>query len=769
MQPTNQGTMNDTPSGPNDSSYLKKPTLSVLEGYYTDADSVDQSIFAEMRSNILLAAGDHYMKRQSSFFRRIRDSKDLSDQQKIRLTKNHVRKICQIYSNNIMATNPGVGFMPKDENSMHDMKVSDLHHSVWQDAIQKYYLVDKIEQWCDSFVQVGEVHVKLFYDPTMGPLKGYEAQMDPETGNPTMNELGQYIPDEDKPQFDGEFVFEEIYGFNLLRPPECKDLQKAEWLGIRKMVAKDELLRQAQGDDELMRKIRSDSDETYVVFDALNGGYRKSNNQTMLKEYYFRPSLLFPQGYFYITTKDGILSEGELPGGLFPIVSALFDRIQTTPRGRSPIKTMRPYQAEINRSASKIAEHQITLGDDKLLLQNGTKASAGVSLPGVRTINYTGSEPKILAGRDGSQYLNYMNSQITELYMVMMVQEQEQDKDQKSDPYMMLFASAKQKKKFQRYIGKFERFLTEIVKLYLELAKIHLPDDAVVMAIGKNEQVNIQEFRQLSKTCYEVKIEAQSDDIETKLGKQMVLNHALQYVGPNMKPEDVGKLLRAMPFANFDESMDDLTIDYDSAQNDMLALDRGERPPVNQYDNHVYNIKRLSHRVRKSDFTTLPPPIQNNYMQKIQLHQQFEAKNQLAIQRAEQGFIPTGGYLVTCDFYVKDPGDTTGVKTRRARVPYQAMEWLMQHLESQGASQDQLQDMNGGAQAQLANAVTGMGGAPGGPPSPGQPPPQSGPPGGPAPHLAFRAPVHKAFQPQMGGPPPGAMGPIMPASRLAMG
>ena len=698
--------------GPDDFDYLKKPEISDLNGYYNDADSADQGIFAEMRSNILLAAGDHYTKRQSTFFRRIRDSKELSDQQKIRLTKNHVRKICQLYSNNIMSQSPGVGFSPKDENSMHDQKVSELHHSVWQDALQKYSLNDKMEDWCDSFVQIGEVAVKIFYDPSLGTLKGYEAATDPETGNPAMNEFMEPIPDESKPHFEGEFVFEEIYGFNLLRPPECKDMRKAEWMGIRKMVSKQELLRKFKGDNEIMSKIRSDMDETYLIFDALNGGYKKSNKQTMLREFYFRPSLLFPQGYFYITTKDGILAEGELPGGLFPIVFAAFDRLQTTPRGRSSIKTMRPYQAEINRSASKIAEHQITLGDDKLLLQNGTKASAGVSLPGVRTINYTGSEPKILAGRDGSQYLAYMNSQISELYVVMMVAEDATESDMKGDPYMMLFKSAKQKKKFQRYIGRFEQFLVEIVKLYGKLAKIHMPDDAVIWAIGKNEQINIPEYRQLPDTAFEVKIEPQSDDIETKMGKQLVLNHALQYVGPNLKPEDVGKLMRAMPFANFDASFDDLTIDYDSSVNDMLALDRGEKPPLNQYDNHIYNIKRLTSRVRKPDFKTLPPPIQNNYLQKINLHQQMEAQNQLAIQRAEQGFIPTGGYLVTCDFYVKDPADATGVKTRRARVPYQAMEWLMQQLESQGASQDQIQDMNGGAQAGLANAVTAAGGGP---------------------------------------------------------
>lgn len=688
----------------------KKPVISDLNSYYTDGDGADQELFAEMRSNVLLAAGEHYNRRQSRFYKRIRESKDLSQEQKLRLTKNHVRKICQLYANNIISMNPGVGFSPKDENSMHDQKTSSMHKSVWLDGVAKYNIDDKQDDWCDSFVQIGELHVKLFFDPNLGKVQGYEPQVDPQTGNPMLNEMGMMFPDENSPVFEGEFVFEEIYGFNLLRPPECKDLRKAEWICIRKMTSRQELLRRFKGNEELQKYIRADQDETYIIFDTTRGGYKKTTKQTMLREFYFRPSMLFPEGYFYITTREGILAEGSLPGGLFPIVSATFDKVQTTPRGHSPIKTMRPYQAEINRAASKIAEHQITLGDDKLLMQNGTKISSGVALPGVRGVNYTGAEPKILAGRDGAQYLNYMQSQIVEMYQVMMVAEQMEDKptDGQIDPYVLLFRSARQKKKFQRYIKRFEKFMVEIVHLYLRLAKLHLPDDMVIMAVGKNEQVNIPEFRQLPDTCYEVKIEAQAEDIETKLGKQIVLNHALQYIGPQLKPDQIGKIMRQMPFSNLDQSFDDLTLDYDSTMNDMLALDRGEKPPINQYDDHKYNIKRLTARMRKADFKFLSPQIQQAYAQKVMLHQQMEAANQMAIQRAESGFIPTGGYAVVCDFYVKDPSDATGLKTRRARIPYQAMEWLINKMEEQGASQESMQDMNQGALTGIANQMNAM-------------------------------------------------------------
>ncbi len=40
-------------------------------------------------------------------------------------------------------------------------------------------------------------------------------------------------------------------------------------------------------------------------------------------------------------------------------------------------------------------------------------------------------------------------------------------------------------------------------------------------------------------------------------------------------------------------------------------------------------------------------------------------------------------------------------------MPYQSLDWLIKQLEAQGQSQEQLSDMNEGAQAQLANKVSG--------------------------------------------------------------
>lgn len=758
----------------------KEHSIADLNQLYVDGDNCDQQIFSEMRSNLLLVAGEHYQRRQSYFYKRIRDSRELSHEQKMRLTKNHTQKISKAYANNITSLNPDVGFEPKVENDLHQEKVAELNHAIWRDGFDKYGIDDLSDDWVDQMIQTGEVITKIFYDPAKGTVTGYNQKVHPDdhedenlAGQPALDEVGQPVPDLKSPMMSGAFVFEEVFAFNLLRPSECKDIKQAEWLCVRKMVNKGDLMSQFK-DPDLQKFIVPAADETFIIFDGALGGYKKTKNQVMVREYYFRPSFKYPRGQYFITTKEGILAQGDLPGDVFPIVIQPIDKVLTTPRGRSPIRMIRPYQAEINRSASKIAEHQVTLGDDKILIQNGTKVSSGVALPGVRSINFTGMAPVVLAGRDGSQYLNYMLAQIKELYEVMGVAEDMEQIPGQLDPYTLLFRSARQKKKFQRYVKRYEKFLINVVKTYLRLAKFHLSDQELVQAIGKLEQCNIPELRNSGDIDFDIKVESQSGDIETKLGKQLAFNHILQYVGGQLKPADIGKIYRKMPYGDNDGCFDDLTVDYDSATNEILALDRGERPPVFPNDNHQYLAQMLTSRTKKPDFKILPNQVQQNYFQKIQVHQQINTQQLQEIQRAEQGFIPTSGLLVPCDFYVQDPSDPTGVKTRRARFPYDALNWLLQQLGNQGTMMEGFKAMPQSEQAQYASLMGGGGQPPGASPSPSSP---SG--GGMQPGMGRGMPGQGGMPPRPGMPgmPPGMgrpmgmppRGPMLPPAGRPMG
>lgn len=668
---------------------------------YRDADSADKAVFAEMRSSLLLIAGDHYARMNERFFERVRTSKELTNETKVRLTKNHIGRIHKIYVNNILTYLPGTFVSPNDETSMQDRKAAELDNSVWQHAKEELSYNDWLQSWADDFVGIAEVWTKCWFDPMAGELRGYEQRVN-DIGEPMFDENMQPVPDEQKPVFKGQLKFEELHGFNIFRDASCKNLNDSPWIGHQKMVNSARLKKMFPG-KEKAKFISDSSDKTFLVFDNAAGGYRKSDSkECLVRETFFRVSPLYPRGYYIISTELGILDEGELPFGIFPIEGEIFDRLPTTPRGRGIVKQLRPYQVEINRCASKIAEHQMTLGDDKLIMFNGSKLSAGGQVPGVRGLTVTGTQaPTVLNGRSGSQFSEHMHSEISEMYQVAMVSEDSlPEVNGQLDPYAMLFKAASQKKVFKRYITRFENFLIRVNRLYLKMGRHYLPEDALIKAVGKNEMINISEFKRQSGDLSQVKVEARSDDFETLMGKQLVMNHLLQYTGAQLSREDIGKLVKEMPYANVGETFSDLTMDYDMSQNLMLALDRGEMPAVGPSDPHEYIVKKLDARTMQPDFKMLHPFIQGNYVQQKRIRLKMINDNKERLLRDQAGMIPTSGVLIDAGAWIPDPADPS--KTKRLRLPQDSVYWLYTKLQDQGFLQAELNQMSPELNAQRA-------------------------------------------------------------------
>ncbi len=662
-----------------------------LDRLYVEADSIDQEIFSEMRSNILLVSGDHYQKKGSKFWNRIRNTEDLDQTQKLRLTKNHIKNLTQSYVSNILTHAPASTVIPNNPEEIQDQKTAELNKSILDFYKKTLNLRAKTREKGEDFVTFGEVWSKTFFDPDRGKIKGYEPLID-EYGQELFNENGEPIPDESKPVMEGEFIVERILPFNVLRAPEAQTLDESPYIIIRKMMRRSEV--KAMIPEEERDRVLGSSEETYLVFNGNVGTYERTKNEIMVREHYYRPTKKYPNGYFYIATQDYIIFEGELPNGQWPLCHSVFDSIPTSPRGRSPIKQMRPYQVEINRAASAIATAQITLGDDKLVMSYGARMGHGGQVPGVRGISLSGSgDVKVLPGRSGEQYVPYMEGQIRELYAVMGVKDVElMNKEGKLDPYALLYQSIRNRRKFSRYTEAFEEFTISECELLLNLAKFYLEPDTIIPIVGRGEIVNIAEFKHSDPNRYRLTVKPIDNDAETMLGKQLALNHTLQYVGNSLDKKDIGRIIRNMPYLNQEEIIGDLTLDYDNARNDMLAMERGEIPQVNPYDNHEYTIKALVNRMKKPDFKFLDPKIKQIYTVKLQAHEMLDVQQKEKIMRMQQGLIPIDGYLVTCDFYVSK-GDG---KTKRVRLPYGAVNWLIQQLKQQGHTLEQLESMNMG-------------------------------------------------------------------------
>lgn len=678
---------------------LKKHTIDKLIEMDRESEQCDEEVFSEQRSNLLLVSGNHYNKKVSMYWNRIRENRSLANEQKLRITQNHIYRVSKIRKNLILTHSPAVRIFPAIDSEMHSQKAAELNQAVWEFAKREQNMKKKTQQFVSDYFDIGEVCGKVWWNPNGGAFKGYQQAVD-EMGQPQMDEQGQPVPDNDNPIFEGSLEIERFFAFNLLRDPNVKTMDESPHLTIRKMVKVDDLKTMLPEDDERQKFITEHKDETFMIFDANRQSYKREKGITTLKEKYFRPCHQYPMGYYYIYVDGGILFEGELPFGIFPIIYEGHDENPTMARHRSPIKQLRPFQIEINRAVSAQAEMQVTMGSDKIIMQAGAKLTPGEFLPGVRAYHITGRDPTVLEGRTGEQYMNYINANIAGLYQAALLEEEAIEKNDNSDAWSSLFKSMRQKKKFVMDSEKFEGFLVRLANLYLDLARHYLPDDMLIPAIGKSEIINIAEFRNTDKLSYIIKAEPMGDDIESSMGKILSINHILQYNSSQLEREDVGKLIRMLPFANEEESFSDFTLDYDRATNMILALDRGESPQPLQTDKGPYMIKRLSNRTAMSDFQFLHQQIQMNYQNMIKIYEQLEAEKARQLKSMEADFIPTDGPQIKVAWYIKDP--TNPDRSVQATLPASAINWLVKRITDQSGFTDETKKLNSGAQSDIA-------------------------------------------------------------------
>lgn len=675
---------------------LKIESAKDLDKLYTESEECDKQDFAKMRSGLLMVAGDHYSRRGNQFGR-IRQGAELQENVRIRLTKNHLGRIIRRISNTIVTVAPGVTISPKHKTELQDKKSADLANAVWADVKERNDFPMLVQQWVDDFIGLGEVWTKIYWDESAGPVVGHNQMVD-EMGVPMVDPMtGEPVANEESPVHQGQLKFEEVFAFNVLRDPSAQAVKDSPYYCIRKSVKADKL---KQMFPDQAQKLNGGNDQSFMVFDVGQGYRRNKKDEILVKEWYFKPCAEYPSGHYYIHCSGVILDEGALPEGIFPVVCERYEYIQTKCRGMSAVEPLRHSQLELNRAASKIAETQITLGDDKLILQNGSKVSAGASLPGIRTVTTSGGAPTILPGRSGDQYVAYAQNTISEMYQLADLEEDEFDGN--LEPHTLLYRAASQKKKFVRYIKPFEGYLKRVCQTAMRMSKYYIPDDMVVFSVGRSEAVNIPEFKNDTDQSLSIIVEPQADDIETKLGRQLTIQHALQYVGNQLDQNMIGKLIRGMPYANGDDMFSDMTMNEDMATNDLLALDRGDQPVINESQPHDFLVNKATMRQNQADFFMLPPDVQQSYSDYIAAHLDVVKQQKEAMLRAESGFIPDGGAMIGVDYFIQDPNNPE--RTRRARFPYDAINWLMQKLQDQGQTMNTMNSLPDSAKAAMGQA-----------------------------------------------------------------
>lgn len=664
--------------------------LAKLNGMYTDADSADKTLFAEQRSNILLYIGQHYNQKDSALRSYVRDLKDVEPQKKLRLTKNHLGIVCDRLMNyTITGHSPDVVIQEKHKMEVQDRQAAKVAQSVWNKIKDVNKFSSKIDDFAFDFIVAGEMAAFVSFNPNKGDIVHQEV-VDEVTGEVVGRKRG----------FTGEVDIERWESFNLLRDPQVKNWEESSYYIYRKMDDVATLKSQFKGNDEIVEKLTKSSEETFTVFDAQKGSYALSGKDKVLtKMFLYRPCEQYPDGYYITCTSDVILTQGSL-NGIWPLIYRPYTKASGSPRGYSIIKRLRPSQAEINRIGSSIAESQLNF-KDRLIIQNGSKITNGGNVAGAQAIRVSGAAPQIMQGQSGDKYLSVLSHSIDELYQLANLTLEEEERIPNTDPNALLFASLKHKKKFTQKSSIFESFLVELCEVAIETAKLFYHDAHIIEAIDKKDYINIQEFKNISKISYSLEAKSSSGDVDSVLGQQMAIQHALQYA--SLPPAQAAMLVSNMPYLKDSAMAQEITADFRACEDIFAAIERGEYIEVSKYENHDYMTKKITNRMKESSFRYLAPNIQQMFQQRLQSHDQFLTQKAEALQRAEMGLIPSGGALIPVALYM-DANNAS----KRVRLPHDALEWLYKKLYEQGGLRDELMGQNDGNIIDLGNQTQPM-------------------------------------------------------------
>ena len=121
-----------------------------------------------------------------------------------------------------------------------------------------------------------------------------------------------------------------------------------------------------------------------------------------------------------------------------------------------------------------------------------------------------------------------------------------------------------------------------------------------------------------------------------------------------------------------------------------MAMDTSGNFPFDYTDWHVANIAKIERSPKRFSGDEIHR-FQNDPM----------AKQLQALKDAESEFIPSSGALVKADLYVNDPNSPT--KSSRAKVPADALQWLLDKLATQGINFEELERLQNSAAADIAN------------------------------------------------------------------
>ncbi|MBF0315650.1 MAG: hypothetical protein HQK52_19680 [Oligoflexia bacterium] len=655
-------------------------TVAQLQEMYSSGHAADQSVFSEMRLAGKIKLGDDFQSKSNK-----------KNENITRINFNHIYYIIKHHEDSIHEGFPRCVATPINESEREDVKNAEMGNAVINWVNETNNAEKKVSEWITEYSTSGEVIVRIIFDRTKGTL--VSGHLD-EGGNRFRA---------------GEFVLETIVPWQVIRSKNCTRFEDSNFICISRLFSKGEVLQlidkslEGLEDREEINKIRADYDNEFKIerkaYDASSGQYYNERDKIEVKEWYFRPTPQKIMGLYVLQIGNQIVKEQELVGGIFPICQTRFAAIPQSPRGKSLVTILRPFQKEISRIVSAMAMIQAG-GQDMIFKHKNAKIEEGDNLVNLRVFDHTGKEPNVIQQNYALPYLDHLNAVITSMYRAAMVSELLSEKPIQGDISSILFEMGSRRKKFSSHIRNFEIFMKEITTKVIELSRYYLTPFHLLKIAGKQERVNIELFKE-SMDGFSVKIENTNTDMNSILGKQYILNHVLQYASSSMTPQQLSAIITDMPYISGIEGIRSLNRDMINFKNDCLSIERGREVHVNPYDDHEYYVQAITSRMKERDFEDLPLHIQQDYNNLLRQHEEALILQQRELQM-NKGLLPDTGPLVTVELFQPDPA--TG-QSERIKLPSDLVTFMYQKYQEQLINKNRMSQLPLQAQVDIAKGV----------------------------------------------------------------
>lgn len=674
-----------------------------IESYYKKDTTAKQQLSYHWERNSLYLDGRQWLVYDGSvatggLWKRLEVSR--ANEFIPRPTTNYLFDVYQTLKSYLIKTKPRSSVYPNTELYQDKMaaKIAELClEANWAKLKEQ----QNYEYAAACLVLYGTVFKKSYWDTTelvmsKVPRMQQVPQTDPMTGQVMgMQEVQAVDPETSEPLFDemplGDVNTDVVEPFRIALDPMANDIHKIRWImeysiqplsWIKEVYGKDpqsspgftgrveEVKEETSLSGSLKRfyQLKQSSGIKQRVEGAVALGSTEEHliNSAVVKEYYERPSVQYPDGRLVVVANGVCLYAGDSPyigpelGDWHPYSECRWEIVPGRFWGKSPLDNASEIQKQINSIDSVIVLNRKTMAIPQKLIpmSSGIAHGSWTGRPGQEvfyrdtgghapaTLPAAGVDPTVFQER--AQRVEDMKTitgaidilkgdrpeGITAASAIEMLYEVGMGKLFPILDRWKSFVESDQKKQL-KVIGKFYKEPRPDFIRILQSKNRELSSDAISKFIGSDLYDNCN-----------VVVEAGSNVTKLQAAKKQELREAAQSGVLNLAdPRNRRQYLEDMGLQGYDSDIgpDQKRAEQENSLLDDLQNNPSKQPIVLEWDNHDVHLQVLETRMKEPSWLELPQPIQQAYMSHREQHKQMQQQMMMMqnMQAMAAGMPPT--------------------------------------------------------------------------------------------------------------------------------